>query len=140
MAAGRIHNFAFFLLTFYFPKPMSHLTNHPLNCSTAQLSAFAPLHLSRVLYKSTLFLQNKPNLLNAQMNVTSFYTVDYENKRLADAAKTNPIQSQYKPNTKPIAEKPKMKLNSYSTKDYENETAFRPQKNKPNSNPIKPNL
>jgi len=85
-------------------------------------------------------MQNKPNLLNAQMNVTSFYTKDYENERLRRAGKTNPIQSQYKPKTNPIPEKPKMKLNSYSTKDYENETAFRPQKNKPNTNPIKPNL
>jgi len=47
-------------------------------------------------------MQNKPNLLNALMNVTSFYTKDYENKRLADAAKTNPIQTQYKANTNPI--------------------------------------
>jgi len=77
-------------------------------------------------------MQNKPNLPAPQMNVSSVLTKDYENKRLADAAKTNPIQSQYKANTNPIPEKPKMKLNSYSTKDYENETAFRPQKNKPN--------
>ncbi len=52
------------------------------------------------------------------MNVNTVITKDYENKRLADAAKTNPIQtqykantnpiqSQYKPNTNPIPEKPK---------------------------------
>ncbi len=29
----------------------------------------APLHLSRTLYKSTLFMQNKANLPDAQMNV-----------------------------------------------------------------------
>ncbi len=73
--AGRIHNFAFFLLTFYFLKLINQFES---------------------------IMQNKPNLRNAQMNVTSFYTVDYENKRLADAAKTKPIQSQYKANTKPI--------------------------------------
>ena len=47
---------------------------------------------------SGCFMQNKPNLPDALMNATSFYTKDYENKRLADAAKTNPIQSQYKAN------------------------------------------
>jgi len=46
-------------------------------------------------------MQNKPNLLNALMNVASFYTKDYENVRLADAGKTNPIQTQFKPNTNP---------------------------------------
>ena len=85
-------------------------------------------------------MQNKPNFPDALMNVTSFYTMDYENKRLADAAKTKPIQSQYKANTNPIPEKPKMNVTSILTKDYENEIAFRPQKNKPNSNPIKPNF
>ena len=54
-------------------------------------------------------MQNKPNLLDAQMNVTSFYTVDYENKsnwKLGEnkantkpiKANTNPKQTQYKPN------------------------------------------
>ena len=62
------------------------------------LSAIVALHLSRALYKSTLFMQNKPNLLNAQMNVSSILTNDYENK-----SNTNPI----KPNTNPIPEKPK---------------------------------
>jgi len=66
-------------------------------------------------------MQNKPNLPHAQMNVTSFYTVDYENKRLADAAKTNPIQTQYKANTNPIPEMSKMNVTSILTKDYENE-------------------
>jgi len=40
-------------------------------------------------------MQNKPNLLNAQMNVTSFYTVDYENKH-------NWTLGENKPNSKPI--------------------------------------
>ncbi len=55
MAAGRIHNFAFFLLTFYFLKLFNQFES---------------------------IMQNKPNLLDAQMNVTSFYTKDYENERL----------------------------------------------------------
>ncbi len=47
-------------------------------------------------------MQNKPNLLDAPMNVTSLYTKDCENKRLADMANTKPIQTQYKANTNPI--------------------------------------
>ena len=74
------------------------------------------------------------------MNLNSYLTKDYENERLADAGKTKPKQTQYKPNSNPIPERPKMNANAFSQKDYENETAFRPQKNKPNSNPIKPNF
>ena len=51
---------------------------------------------------SGCFMQNKPNFLNAQINVSSFETKDYENKRLYRCVKTNPIQTQYKANTKPI--------------------------------------
>ena len=37
-----------------------------------------PLHLSRTLYKSTLFMQNKPNVKNAQINVNSYMKSIYE--------------------------------------------------------------
>ena len=40
------------------------------------------------------FMQNKPNFKKAQMNVTSFCTVDYENKH-------NWTLSENKPNTNP---------------------------------------
>ncbi len=66
-------------------------------------------------------MQNKPNFPNALINVTSFYAVDYENKRLYRCVKTNPIQSQYKANTNPIPKTPKMNVTSILTKDYENE-------------------
>jgi len=59
-------------------------------------------------------MQNKPNLLNAQMNVTSLITVDYENiancKLCENKPNSKPIkanQTQYKPKTNPISEKPK---------------------------------
>jgi len=42
-------------------------------------------------------MQNKPNLLDALMKVTSFYTVDYENK-------SNWKLGENKANTKPIPE------------------------------------
>jgi len=44
-------------------------------------------------------MQNKPNLPDAQMNVTSFYTKDYENKPpfglRENKANTKPIQTQF---------------------------------------------
>ncbi len=109
MAAGRIHNFAFFLLTFYFP-------NWPIN----QFEAI---------------MQNKPNFRKTKMNLNSYLTTDYENERLADTGKTNPIQTQYKAKTNPIPKRPKMNENLFATKVYENITTFRPQKNKANTNP-----
>ncbi len=67
MAAGRIHNFAFFLLTFYFLKLINQFES---------------------------IMQNKANLLDALMNVTSFYTVDYENERLCRCGQNKPNQTQ----------------------------------------------
>ncbi len=50
---------------------------------------------------SPLFMQNKANLLDTQMNLTSLITVDYENianwKLGKNKPNTNPIQSQSKP-------------------------------------------
>jgi len=43
-------------------------------------SVFAPLHLSRTLYKSALFMQNKANLMDALMNVSPVITREYKNK------------------------------------------------------------
>jgi len=51
-------------------------------------------------------MQNKPNLPDAQMNVNTVITVDYENKsnwQLGEnKANTKPIKA----NTNPISEKP----------------------------------
>ena len=62
------------------------------------LSAIVALHLSRALYKSTLFMQNKPNLLNTQINVTSVNTMNYEQL-------TTNYANKNKPNSNPIAER-----------------------------------
>jgi hypothetical protein len=110
ISSARFHNFAFYLLTFYFLKLFNQFES---------------------------IMQNKPNLLNAQMNVSSVLTKDYENKRLRRCVKTNPIQTQYKANTNPIPEMPKMNVNSFITKEYRKKDDFAAQKNKPNSNPIK---
>ena len=65
------------------------------------LSAIVALHLSRVLYKSALFMQNKPNLPAPKMNVTLVLTKDYENQgRLQTPAKqtqSNPISKALTP-------------------------------------------
>ena len=52
-------------------------------------------------------MQNKPNLPDAQMNVSSVITKDYENVHLLGRRKNKPNQTQYKANTNPIPEKPK---------------------------------
>ena len=89
-------------LPFSLPAPLFRVP-YTLRGSTV----LGPLHLSRVLYKSTLFMQNKPNLLDAQMNVTSVITVDYENiatwKLCENKPNSKPIQTQ----SNPISEKPK---------------------------------
>ena len=51
-------------------------------------------------------MQNKANFLDDEMNVTSFITINYEqrtmNYEIKNKPKTNPIQTQYKANTNPI--------------------------------------
>jgi len=60
-------------------------------------TSICPLHLSRILYKSDLFMQNKPNFKDAQMNVSIFSKMAYENIcnwTLGEIRKTNPKQTQ----------------------------------------------
>jgi len=62
------------------------------------LNILVALHLSGVLYKSTLFMQNKPNLLKAEMNVSSVNTMNYElrtmNYLMQNKPNSNPIRSE----------------------------------------------
>ncbi len=46
---------------------------------------------------SPLFMQNKPNLLDAQMNVSTVLTRDYENVHLLARRKNKPNQTQSNP-------------------------------------------
>ncbi len=94
--------------------------------------AFAPLHLSRTLYKSTLFMQNKPNFQKSQMNVNPYNTTDYENKWQRRVRKNKPNTNPIKPNLR----KAKMSANVFITKDYRKKDDFAVRKNKPNSNPV----
>ncbi len=52
-------------------------------------------------------MQNKPNLLDAKMNVSSVLTKYYENIANWKLGENKANQSQYKANTNPIYEKPK---------------------------------
>ena len=106
-------------------------------------------------------MQNKANFQKSQVNVKSFHTAAYENKRDwtlgENEPNTNPIKANFrkarmnvnslitkdyrkndvfavpknKPNSNPISEKPKMNVTLFPTKDYENKTALRLRKNKP---------
>ncbi len=67
------------------------------------LFAIVALHLSRVLYKSTLFMQNKPNLPAPQMNTTACITRPYE-------ALTPRPRRGYKPQSNPISKAAPMLL------------------------------
>ncbi len=74
ISSAGFHNFAFFLLTFYFLKLINQFES---------------------------IMQNKPNLLAPQMNLNSYLTKDYENianwKLGQNKANTNPIRTQYEP-------------------------------------------
>jgi len=53
---------------------------------------------ARTSAQKNLFMQNKPNLLNAQMNVNSVLTMDYVNIRLRSRFENKAKQTQFKPN------------------------------------------
>ena len=76
------------------PAIISFRSNYLPAYKAIYLRAYKALHLSRTLYKSTLFMQNKPNLPDAQMNVTPYNTTDYENKHNRTLGENKPNQSQ----------------------------------------------
>ena len=89
-------------------------TNNHLSIINNHL-AFCPLHLSRTLYKSALFMQNKPNFRKSQMNVNKVLTKDYEKRTLGERGKNKPNSNPNKPNL------PEGKIDAKCvvTKDYE---------------------
>ncbi len=91
------------------------IINHLYSVFCHLSSVLAPLHLSRTLYKSTLFMQNKPNFQKSQMNVNPYNTTNYENI-------ANWTLGQNKPNSNPIKpnfQKAKIDAKCVFTKDYE---------------------
>jgi len=90
----------------------------------------APLHLSRTLYKSAHFMQNKPNFKDAQMNVSSLITMNYKNFIPLAVQKNKPNSNPIKANFK----RAKMNANVFIIKDYRKKDDFSVRKNKPNFN------
>jgi hypothetical protein len=62
-----------------------------------RIHEIAPLHLSRTLYKSPLFMQNKPNFRESKMNVSAVKTNGYENNQLSGRRENKPNQTQTNP-------------------------------------------
>ncbi len=83
-----------------------------------------PLQMSKILYKSDFFLQNKPKVKSAQINVSSFITNKYVKMDTwlsgKNKPKTKPKQTQTKPNSK----MPKMNVSPIITKDYEEKCGY----------------
>jgi len=79
-------------------------------------SSLAPLHLSRTLYKSPLFMQNKPNFQKSQMNLSVCIIIAYENKSNRTLGENKPNQNQYKPNSNPIKACPERSRMGQSSK------------------------
>ena len=88
------------------------------NCRLS--TVLRPLHLSRTLYKSALFMQNKPNLLDAQMNISSLVTMHYENISDWTLGENKPNSNPIKPNCR----KGKIDANCVLTKDYEEKCGY----------------
>ena len=108
---------------------MSHLTTHKHRESGYLRAYKAPLHLSRTLYKSALFMQNKPNFQDTQMNLKFCKKMTYENKHNWTLSENKPNSNPNKPNF----QKAQMNVNSLITKNYRKKDDFAVRINKPNS-------
>ncbi len=73
-------------------------------------------------------MQNKPNFLRSQMNVKSYNTKHYENKRDWTLGESKPNSNPIKPNLR----KAKMNVNLTLTEDYRKNGDFVVRINKPN--------
>ncbi len=98
------------------------------NANWCLSNVLGPLHLSRSLYKSATFMQNKPDFQKSQMNVSIFSKKDYENNSNWTFGKNKPNSNPIKPNL----QKAKMNVNSLITKDYRRNDDFTVRINKPN--------
>jgi len=111
-----------------------------LSSAFCRLTSHLYLYAIRISNQKLCFMQNKPNLPTARINVTSVLTKHYENKLnwtlSENKPNTNPKQSQ----TKPICFYAQMNVSSVLTKHYENKRPCRRGENKPKTNPIKANF
>jgi len=81
-------------------------------------------------------MQNKPNFLRSQMNVSTYTRKDYENISDWTFGENKPNSKPIQTQSNPISSKAKMSVNIYYTEDYENKWLRRVRKNKPNTKPI----
>jgi len=112
---------------------MNHLTTHKHRVSSYLLAYKVPdnwqpatvFYICRVSSaQKELIMQNKPNLLNAQILVNCVLTMDYVNIRLRS-------RRQNKPNSKPIQSQSKPISNPNKPNFKPNQT-----QNEPKTNPI----
>jgi hypothetical protein len=92
-------------------------------------------------------MQNKPNLLDAQMNISAFSQMTYENKSDwtlgENKPNSNPIQTQFKPNQSQFAERAKLMQSMYLQrimKKMRIRVIKKQSQNKPNQTQLKPVL
>ena len=88
----------------------------------------------KVIKSSMTFSENKPNSINSETGVSSFEINKYEILPACRGKK----QTQSKPNSNPIPERPKMNTNIYNTMIYNNETFFPALKTNPIQTQYKP--
>jgi len=84
-------------------------------------------------------MQNKPNFRKAKMNVSIFLQMSYEKFIPQAGQKTNPIQSQFKPNSNPIAERVKLMQSVYLQRIMKKNAVKGYEKTKPKQTQFKPN-
>ncbi len=87
----------------------------------------------------SIFYRNKANLSEDKFGAKYFSTRIYERFHPLPKQKNEPNQTQFKPNTKPIVERPKMNLNVFHTKIYNDFHAYRGIKTNPIQSQFKPN-
>jgi len=99
-------------------------------------SVLKPLHLSRELYKSTLFMQNKANLHNDEMNVSNYIIRASEDFCNFFRRKNKAKQTQNKPNL----QNAQINISTCNRKEYEIFRPFSRRKNKAKQTQVKPNF
>ena len=86
---------------------------------------------TKIAKNPTTFRKNKPNSPIVQTDVTSCTTMNYTIFASLTKVKNKPNQTQFKPNTNPIASKAKMNINIYYTIGYNNFPRLLVQKTNP---------
>ncbi len=112
----------------------------------AHLRHFSHFRHSTIItyFQTHSILTNKPNSKNIKIGVSSFKTSKYEISPAWRGEKTNPIkpnQSQNKPNSNPIHERPKMSVRNAITMNYKDfaplaskkQTQFKPKQSQFNT-------